>query len=50
MIDTADAATRGFAPPFQMKLDSSPLRALGWAPKVGLVETYDRMMAEMGGR
>lgn len=47
VIDTADAAARGFAPPFQMKLDSSPLRALGWTPKVGLVEMYDRMMAEM---
>ena len=47
VIDTADAATRGFAPPFQMKLDSSPLRALGWAPKAGLIEMYDRMMAGM---
>ena len=47
VIDTADAASRGFAPPFQMKLDSSPLRALGWTPKVGLVEMYDRMMAGM---
>ena len=35
------------AAPFQMKLDSSPLRALGWTPKVGLVEMYDRMMAGM---
>ena len=47
VIDTTDAAARGFAPPFQMKLDSSPLRALGWQPKVGLVEMYDRMMAGM---
>ena len=47
VIDTADAAARGFAPTFQMKLDSSRLRALGWTPKVGLVEMYDRMMAEM---
>lgn len=47
VIDTVDAAARGFAPPFQMKLDSSPLRALGWAPKVGLIEMYDRMMAGM---
>ena len=47
VIDTTDAAVRGFAPPFQMKLDSSPLRALGWRPQVGLVEMYDRMMAEM---
>ena len=47
VIDTTDVAARGFAPPFQMKLDSSPLRALGWTPKVGLVEMYDRMMAGM---
>ena len=47
VIDTTDVAARGFAPPFQMKLDSSPLRALGWTPKVGFVEMYDRMMAGM---
>lgn len=47
VFDTADAASRGFAPPFQLKLDSSPLRALGWTPKVGLVEAFDRMMAGM---
>lgn len=47
IIDTTDAAARGFAPPFQMKLDSAPLRALGWQPKVGLVEMYGRMMAGM---
>ena len=45
VIDMAGVETRGFAPPFQLKLDSSPLRALGWTPKVGLVEMYDRMMA-----
>ena len=47
VIDTSGAASRGFAPPFQLKLDSSPLRALGWMPKVGLIEMYDRMMAGM---
>ena len=47
VIDTADVESRGFAPPFQMRLDSTRLRALGWVPKVGLVEMYDRMMAEM---
>ena len=47
VIDTAGAESRGFAPPFQMKLDSSPLRALSWQPKVGLIEMYDRMMTGM---
>ena len=50
VIDTTGVSSRGFAPPFQMRLDSSPLRALGWQPKVGLIEMYDRMMAGMVGR
>lgn len=45
VIDTANAAERGFAPPFRMRLDCSRLMALGWKPKVGLVEMYNRMMA-----
>lgn len=49
VIDTAGAETRGFAPPFRMNLDCAKLRALGWEPKVGLVEMYDRMMAAMQG-
>ena len=49
VIDTAGAETRGFAPPFRMNLDCAKLRALGWEPKVGLVEMYDRMMAAMRG-
>lgn len=47
VIDAAGAESRGFAPPFRMKLDCSRLRALGWTPKVGLLETYDRMMRVM---
>ncbi len=46
-FDFADAGARGFAPPFRMRLDCSKLRALGWAPKVGLMEMFDRMMAAM---
>jgi len=49
-FDFADAEKRGFAPPFRMKLDCSRLRALGWAPKTGLMETFDRMMADMARR
>lgn len=47
VIDTAGVASRGFAPAFRMKLDASPLRALGWRPKVNLLETYERMMRGM---
>lgn len=47
VFDFSDAASRGFAPPFRMKLDCSRLRALGWRPKVGLMEMYGRMMSAM---
>ena len=48
-FDFVDAEAHGFAPPFRMKLDCSKLRALGWTPKVGLMEMFDRMMADMKG-
>ena len=44
VFDFGDAAKRGFAPPFRMKLDCSRLRALGWTPKVGLLEMFDRTL------
>ena len=47
VFDIQDAAACGFAPPFKMKLDSSRLRALGWVPKVGLMEAFRRMMGGM---
>lgn len=47
VFDFGDAASRGFAPPFRMRLDCSRLRALGWIPKVGLMEMFDRMMDDM---
>ena len=47
VIDTTNVEERGFAPPFRMRLDCSRLMSLGWRPKVGLVEMYDRMMADM---
>ena len=49
VFDFAGADAQGFAPPFRMKLDCSRLRALGWEPKVGLMEMYDRMMEGMRG-
>ena len=47
VFDFTDAAAQGFAPPFRMRLDCSRLRALGWTPKVGLIEAFDRMIADM---
>jgi len=47
VFDFGGAAARGFAPPFRMRLDCSRLRALGWEPKVGLMEMFDRMMKGM---
>ena len=42
-----DSASLGYAPPVRMWLDSSKMRALGWEPKVGLKEAYQRMIAFM---
>lgn len=47
VFDFTDADKRGFAPPFVMKLDCKKLRDLGWRPRVGLMEAFDRMMASM---
>lgn len=47
VFDFTDAASQGFAPPFRMRLDCSRLRALGWTPRVGLIEAFDRMIAGM---
>lgn len=46
-FDFSGADAMGFAPPFRMDLDCSRMRSLGWAPKVGLMEMFDRMMAGM---
>lgn len=48
VIDTDGAESRGFAPPFRMRLDCTKLRALGWEPKAGLLEMYERLMAGWG--
>lgn len=47
VFDFTDVEAQGFAPPFRMKLDCSRLRALGWEPKVGLMEMFSRMIQGM---
>lgn len=36
-----------YLPTIKLRLDATPLRALGWSPKVGLLEMYERMMKGM---
>ncbi len=47
VFDVSEASARAYPPASRLKLDSSRLRALGWVPKVGLSEMFDRMMAGM---
>lgn len=45
VIDESGVDARGFAPPFQLKLDAGPLRALGWHPRRSLTSAFEDMMA-----
>ena len=45
VVDLAGAAGRGYAPEFRMRLSVAKTRALGWTPKVGLMEAFERMIA-----
>ena len=47
VFDISEEAARSYPPAARLKLDSSRLRALGWEPKVGLMEMFDRMMEGM---
>lgn len=47
VFDQSDEAARAYPPATRLKLTSARLRALGWMPRVGLIEMYDRMMAAM---
>ena len=49
VFDISEEAARAYPPSSRLKLDSSRLRALGWEPKVGLMEMYDQMMEGMRG-
>ena len=44
-VDLAGAAGKGYAPEFKMRLSTDKLEALGWKPRVGLMEAYERMIA-----
>lgn len=37
-------AQLGYAPTHTLDLDTAKLQALGWAPTVGLVQMYERML------
>lgn len=45
VVDLAGAAGRGYAPEFKMRLATDKLEALGWRPRVGLAEAYERLLA-----
>jgi len=49
VFDISEEAARSYPPSSRLKLDSSRLRALGWEPKVGLMEMFVRMMEGMRG-
>lgn len=49
VFDLSDEAARAYPPASRLKLDSSRLRALGWEPRIGLLEMYARMMSGMCG-
>ena len=45
VVDLAGAEGRGYAPEFKMRLSTDKLEALGWKPRVGLMEAYERLLA-----
>lgn len=49
-VEETDAESLGYAPVLHMNLDTTKLRSLGWAPKMGLKEMYLCMIEGMMGR
>lgn len=45
VTDLAAAEGRGYAPEFRMRLSTAKLEALGWKAKVGLSESFERLLA-----
>ena len=44
IYDIPESNTFGYASDTKMKLDSTKLQMLGWKPKVGLKESYERLI------
>ena len=40
-----DIGSRGYAPPSAYRLATDKIRALGWEPRYGMAEMYQRMIA-----
>ncbi len=45
ILDLEGGTGRGYAPEFKMRLSTEKLEALGWHPEVGLLESFERMIA-----
>ena len=45
VVDLSGAAGRGYAPEFKMRLSTAKLEALGWKPRIMLLEAYERLIA-----
>ena len=45
VVDLAGADGRGYAPEFRMRLSTTKLESLGWRPRVGLLEAYERLIS-----
>lgn len=44
VVDLSAASGRGYAPEFKMRLSTVKLEALGWRPRTGLMEAFERLV------
>ena len=49
VVDLSGAAGKGYAPEFRMRLSAAKLESLGWRPRTGLLEAYERLIASWRG-